>query len=83
MKKLLNKLSSFIGTLLAAVIFIGLSYWGFTEFLPETWNKDFGALHFIAKPLALLIFGTMTTLMGLAGAVSIYAAFGYLFSKEN
>ena len=83
MKKLFNKLSGFIGMLFGSVLFIGGSYWGFTDELPRLWNTDFGFLHFIAKPFILLFMGTLITLMGLVGVVLLYVAFGYLFSKEN
>ena len=83
MEKIFNKLLGFIGMLFISVLFIGISYWGFTDELPHIWNTDFGYLHFIAKPFYLLFMGTLITLMGLAGALCLYVSFGYLFSKEN
>ena len=82
MKKVLNKLSIFFQFLLGAVLFMGLSYYGFTDLLPETWNGDFGYLQ-ILKPFYLLFMGTLTTVLGLFGLFCLYAAFGSLFSKEN
>ena len=81
MKKVLDKILMFFLFLLFAVLFMGISYWGFTDELPRLWNTDFGFLHFIAKPFILLFMGTLITLMGLLGLFGLYAAFGSLFSK--
>ena len=44
MKKVLNKLSMFFQFLLFAVLFMGISYYGFTDLLPDAWNGDLGYL---------------------------------------
>ena len=64
MKKVLNKLSMFFQFLLFAVLFMGISYYGFTYFLPDAWNGDLGYLQ-ILKPFYLLFMGTLTTVLGL------------------
>ena len=82
MKKVLNKLLMFFQFLLFAVLFMGISYYGFTDLLPDAWNGNLGYLQ-ILKPFYLLFMGTLTTVLGLVGLVGLYAAFGSLFSKEN
>ena len=80
MKKVLDKISMFFMFLLFAVLFMGISYFAFTNLLPEAWNVDLGYLQ-ILKPFYLLFMGTLATVLGLFGLFGLYAAFGSLFSK--
>ena len=81
MKKVLDKISMFFMFLLFAVLFMRISYFGFTDYLPDVWNGDLGYLQ-ILKPFYLLFIGILVTVLGLLGLFCLYSAFGSLFSKE-